>query len=115
MEISPTIQRVELVVSHRYAQAHGWVVGAITGWLSAYYMEDPRFRVSRRYDELETGMHVWLCELEGGMSITRLIRRLQADIPPSRIHERPASNGGPMRYIIDLPGGGSEPVPPPSR
>lgn len=80
---------------------HAWIINAITGWLSAYYMEDPRFRVSRRYDELETGMHVWVCELEEGMSMRRLLKRLQADIPPHRVHERGSSSGS-LRYVIDV-------------
>ena len=94
---------VELGVTHRYVQAHGWVVGAITGWLSAYYMEDPRFRVSRRYEDLETGMHIWLCELEDSVSMRRIIKRLQADVPPYCIHEHSASEGSHHRYVIDLP------------
>ncbi len=102
MEPSGTTH-VELGVSHRYAQAHPWVVNAVTGWLSAYYMEDPRFHVSRRYDELETGMHVWLCELEEGLLMPRLIKRLQADIPPYRVHEASTSTSGHHRYVIDLP------------
>lgn len=102
METPRTTALVELGVSHRYAQAHAWVIHAITGWLSAYYMEDSRFRVSRRYEELETGVHVWVCELEGGMSITRLIKRLQADIPPCRLVERDAPPDGCIRYVIDL-------------
>ena len=103
MEMPRTIHLVELGVSHRYAQAHGWVVNAITGWLSAYYMEDPRFRVSRRYEELETGLHIWLCELEDGLSMTRIIKRLQADVPPYRVYEHGAAEGSHHRYVIDLP------------
>lgn len=94
---------VELAISYRYAQAHGWVVNAVTGWLSAYYMEDSRFRVSRRYEELETGLHVWLCELDGDVSLTRLLRRLQVDIPPFQVRVQQADPGGRTRHVIDLP------------
>ena len=97
-------QLVELVVSYRYAQEHEWVVHAITGFLSAYYMEDPLFRVSRRYHELETGVHVWVCEMQGDTDkkIQRLIKRLQVDIPASQVHQRDPSTAGLPRYIIDI-------------
>ena len=87
METSGEKQRIEISVSHLYALEHGWVVNAITGFLSAFYMEDPRFRVSRRYQEQHTGMHVWVCEIEGNLSVPRLIKRLQRDIPPSQVRE----------------------------
>jgi hypothetical protein len=104
-EPASVTQLVELRVTRRYAQAHGWVVNALTGWLSAYYMEDARFRVRRHHEELETGMHVWLCELEEGMSMKRLLRRLQADLPPYQVNEQgPLPEGSHGRYIIDLPG-----------
>lgn len=93
----------ELALSYRYAQAHGWVVQAVTGWLSAYYMEDPRFRVSRSYDELETGTHVWLCEVEGSATMKRLLRRLRADLPGFEVRERAAGPGELVRHLIDLP------------
>ncbi|MBI4402089.1 MAG: hypothetical protein HY581_10720 [Nitrospirae bacterium] len=102
MDTSESKHLIELGVSYRYAQAHGWVVNAIVGWLSAYYMEDPRFRVSRREHELETGMHVWVCEIEGNMPIKRLLTRLQADIPPFQVHERSTPANGRTRYVIDL-------------
>ena len=105
METPRTTQLVELAVSYRYVQAHGWVINAVTGWLSAYYMEDPRFRVSRRYEDLETGLHTWLCELEDGLSMMRIVKRLQADVPPYRVHEHRASEGRCHRYVIDLPEG----------
>jgi len=95
-------QLVEIGVSHRYAQEHGWVVNAITGFLSAYYMEDPRFRVTRRFQELETGVHIWVCEIEGTMSIQRMVKRLQLDIPPAKVHHSQVSPGGLRRYTIDL-------------
>ncbi len=97
------IQLIEVGVSYRYAQAHGWVVNAVSGWLSAYYMEEPRFRVSRRDQELETGTYLWICQVEGDLSIRRLLKRLQADLPPFRVHERSLPAGGGLRYVLDLP------------
>ena len=104
-ESSPQPQQrsIELGVSPQYAQAHGWVVHALTGWLSAYYMEDPRFRVLRRFHELETGIEVWVCEHEGDVPMKRLIARLRSDFPPYQIHERTASSGEGLRYLVDLP------------
>lgn len=102
MAASDIKQLVELAVTYRYAQEHGWTVNAITGFLSAYYMEDPRFRLSRHYDELDTGTHVWVCELEGGVSIKVLLKRLRVDIPPGQVHERSASTDGRVRYVIDV-------------
>ena len=94
---------VELGVSPLYAREHGWVVHALNGWLSAYYMEDPRFRVLRRFHELPTGVEVWVCEHEGDLPMKRLIARLRTDFPPYRIHERSASSGQGRRYLIDVP------------
>jgi hypothetical protein len=94
-------QLVELGVSARFAREHAWVVNAVTGWLSAYFMEDPRFRLSRRYEELETGTYVWVCEITGEMSMNRLIKRLLLDLPPGRVQERGIINPGPIRYLID--------------
>lgn len=102
MDTSEIKQLVEIGVSHRYTQEHGWVVNAITGFLSAYYMEDPRFRVTRRFQELETGVHIWVCEVDGTMSIQRMVKRLQLDIPPAKIHPSEASTSGRRRYTIDL-------------
>ena len=102
MEASGSKHVAEIALSYRYAQAHGWVAHAVNGWLSAYYMEDPRFRVSRSYDELETGTHVWVCELEGSVSIKRLLKRLQTDIPPFHVHERSGPTEDVVRHLIDL-------------
>jgi hypothetical protein len=99
----PQQRSIELGVSPQYAQAHGWVVHALTGWLSAYYMEDPRFRVLRRFHELETGIEVWVCEHEGDLPMKRLIARLRTDFPPYQIHERTTSSGEGLRYLVDLP------------
>ncbi len=92
----------EIGVSYRFAQEHQWVVHAITGFLSAYYMEDPRFRLVRRVHELETGMNVWICEAPGEKFVKRLLKRLQVDIPPCRIDPRDSPEGGPARQVIDL-------------
>jgi hypothetical protein len=97
-----TIEIIELGVTPAYATTHGWVVPAITGFLSAYYMEDPRFRVARRWAE-DGGRHFWLCELQGGMSMTRLVRRLQADIPPCRLVEEAGGPGVARRILLDVP------------
>lgn len=102
MENTGSKQVAEIALSYRYTQAHGWVMHAVTGWLSAYYMEDPRFRVTRSYDELETGTHVWVCELEGSVSIKWLLKRLQTDIPPFQVHERSSPTGDVVRHLIDL-------------
>ena len=108
----PTIpQRFEIGVSYRYAQEHDWVVHAITGFLSAYYMEDPRFRVVRRVHELETGMFVWICEAPGEKFVRKLLRRLQVDVPEFSILDRVPEGVGSLRIVIDLPElkSGSEP------
>ena len=42
---------VELSVTRRYSEAHPWVIQAISGFLSAYFMEQPGFRVLRHADE----------------------------------------------------------------
>ena len=93
---------VELGISARFAREHAWVVNAVTGWLSAYFMEDPRFRLTRRYEELETGTYVWVCDLTGEMPFRRLIKRLLVDLPPCRVQERGIAKDGPMRYVIDI-------------
>ena len=103
MATSGDTQLVELGVSHRFVREHDWVVNAITGWLSAYFMEDARFRLSRRYDELETGTHVWVCEIAGNIPIKRLIARLMVDLPDGRVHEPDQLAESPRRYVIDLP------------
>lgn len=95
-------QIAELRVSYRYVKEHPWVVQGITGFLSAYFMEKPGFRVQRHRDELETGMHVWTCELPPNMNMTRLIKRLQQDIPPSITADLTHSADGIPQYLIDL-------------
>ncbi|MFM8552597.1 MAG: hypothetical protein ACKOCD_09895 [Nitrospiraceae bacterium] len=97
------IRPVEIAVSYRFAQQHGWVVTAITGFLSAYFMEDARFRYSRHVQDLESGVHLWLCEVVGAMPVPRLVKRLQTDLPPSQMLVQPSSDGAPARYLLDLP------------
>ena len=107
MQPSDQPQRsIELGVSPQYAQMHGWVVHALTGWLSAYYMEDPSFRVLRRFHELETGIEVWVCEHAGDRPQKRLIARQRTAFPPYHIHERASPSGGTLRYLVDLPSPG---------
>ena len=38
-------QIAELRMSYRYAKQHPWVIQAVNGFLSAYFMEQPGFRV----------------------------------------------------------------------
>jgi hypothetical protein len=106
MDSSANTQHVEVAVSHRFAREHGWVVNAISGFLSAYYMEDPRFRLARRYDELDTGAIVWLCQIETDMPIKRLIKRLSRDLPESRVAECKNVSNGMIRYVIDVAAAG---------
>ncbi len=92
---------VEICVSYRFAQEHQWVTQAITGFLSAYYMEKPGFQIRRHHDELETGIHTWLCEVPEGTKVPRLLKRLQHDIPPSQIIECQPQENGRCRFLID--------------
>ena len=99
---SPSIHRVEISVSYRFAQEHNWVIQGITGFFSAYFMEKPGFRVLRNYEELETGMHVWLCEIPPNMRVLGLLRRLQLDLPPFKVTERTPKGVAPItRHVID--------------
>ncbi len=70
-------QIVELRVSNRYVKENPWVVQGIAGFLSAYFMERPGFQVQKHFDELETGMHVWVCDIPPSMKIRLLLRRLK--------------------------------------
>lgn len=93
----------ELRLSARYAHEHPWVVQAITGFLSAYFMEHPGFRVRRHFAEPDSGMHVWLCEYPPSMTMPRLLKRLQADIPPCRVV---TGDGATPAYLLDSPDAG---------
>jgi len=101
------MQVVELRASYRYAQAHPWVVQAITGFLSAYFMEQPSFRVQRHFDELESGMHVWICEIPPAMKVLRLLKRLREDIPPCCVRHHDLPPLVRSQYVIDCPDAGS--------
>lgn len=102
MDTDDTTAIVELRVTFRFASASPWVVQAITGFLSAYFMECPGFRVRRQHHELESGMHVWQCEIPPTLQVPRLLKRLQQDLPPSRILS-PETSAGTLRYVIDNP------------
>jgi hypothetical protein len=100
--MDPHGETVELRLSYRYATQHAWVVQAVNGFLSAYFMEQPGFRVQRHFDELESGMHVWLCEVPATMKMSQLLRRLKADIPAFR-HTEGMSIDARRQYVIDSP------------
>lgn len=101
MDSEETLPVVELRVTPRYSQANPWVIQAISGFLSAYFMEYPGFRVVRHADEASSGMHVWTCEIPASLKVPRLLRRLQADIPPSKVVLPDESTPSPTRYVID--------------
>jgi len=101
MDSEETLPVVELRVTPRYSQANPWVIQAISGFLSAYFMEYPGFRVVRHADEASSGMHVWICEIPASLKVPRLLRRLQTDIPPSKIVLPDESTPSPTRYVID--------------
>ena len=103
MESEQNGQLVELRLSYRYVKAHSWVVMAINGFLSAYFMEQPSFRVQRHFDELESGMHVWLCEVPGTMKMERLLKRLKADIPAFQLTTIASTTDTCPQYLIDSP------------
>jgi hypothetical protein len=95
-------QVAELRISYRYVKQHAWVVQAVNGFLSAYFMDQPGFRVQRHFEDLESGMHVWLCEVPGPNTMSRLLRRLKADVPTFRCTELHDAAGRPQ-YVIDSP------------
>lgn len=101
MESDTTSIMTELRLSYRYIKEHPWVVTAVNGFLSAYFMEQPSFRVHRHYEELESGMHVWICDVPNTMKMTTLLRRLQADIPPCRYHLTTTIPTDRPQYVID--------------
>jgi hypothetical protein len=107
------IQVVELRVSYRYVKEHPWVVQAMTGFLSAYFMENPEFRVQQHFVELESGMHVWVCDIPPNMKVRSLLKRLQADIPPCYCTHTETDPPARLQYVIDCPGTES-PAPEPS-
>jgi len=103
MDEQEPLQVVELRISYRYATAHLWVVQAIGGFLSAYFMEYPGFRVQRYMDELESGTHLWIIEAPAGMKVLRLLKRLKEDIPPCHAQQIETDPPARPRYLIDCP------------
>lgn len=101
MESEEQAAMTELRLSYRYIKEHPWVVTAVNGFLSAYFMEQPGFRVLRHFDELESGMHVWICEVPGTMKMATLLRRLQADIPPCRYSQVSEAPTNRPQYVVD--------------
>jgi len=110
MDEQEPVQVVELRISYRYATAHPWVVQAIGGFLSAYFMEHPGFRVQRHIEELESGTHLWVCEVPSTMKFPRLLKRLKEDIPPCHAKEIITNLPARPRYLIDSPSDGNQPV-----
>ena len=108
MDADHVSEVVEIRLTYRYATEHPWVVQAINGFLSAYFMEQPEFRVQRHFDELESGMHVWVCDVPQDMKILTLLKRLQADIPPCTYRHIESASPGPRHYVIDT----KDPAPP---
>ncbi len=103
MDAAQAHQVVELRLTYRYIKDHPWTVQAINGFLSAYFMEKPDFSVQRHYDDLESGMHVWICDIPANMKVTVLLRRLQADIPPYRYFQPAVEPPARPQYVIDSP------------
>ncbi len=94
---------IELRVSSRYVTKHPWVVQAIGGFLSAYFMEQPEFRVQRHREEPESGAYLWICEVPATMKLQRLLRRLKEDIPPCQTQQISTDLPTPACYLIDCP------------
>jgi len=94
-------QTVELRASYRYVKEHPWVVQGITGFLSAYFMERPGFQVKKHFDELETGMHVWVCDVPPDMKFRFLLRRLKEDIPPCLYQQLETDQTKCPQYLLD--------------
>ena len=103
MDAAHMSQVVELRMSYRYVQEHPWVVPAMTGFLSAYFMEKPEFRVQRHFEELDSGMHVWVCDVPPNMKVPTLLKRLQADLPPCRYTQPDMPPPARLQYVIDCP------------
>ncbi len=94
---------VELRASYRYVKDHAWVIQGITGFLSAYFMERPGFQVQKHFNELETGMHVWVCDIPPNMKFRGLLRRLKEDIPPCQYKQVETDEKTCEQYLIDCP------------
>ncbi len=96
-------QIVELRASYRYIKDHAWVIQGITGFLSAYFMDRPGFQVQKHFNELETGMHVWVCDMPPNMKFRILLRRLKEDIPPCQYKQVETDETMCEQYLIDCP------------
>jgi len=96
-------ENIEIQVSYRYVKEHPWVVQGITGFLSAYFMERPGFQVKKHFDELETGIHVWVCDIPPNMKMSALLRRLKEDIPPCQYNQLETDTTKCLQYLIDSP------------
>lgn len=103
MDEQTQIEIVELRVSRRYATTNPWVVQAIGGFLSAYFMEYPGFRVQRHIEESDSGTHLWLCEVPPTMKVLRLLKRLKEDIPPCHTQQLATEASTRPSYLIDCP------------
>src|SRR5438309_12120374 len=101
MDSTQMSQVVELRASYRYVKEHPWVVQAMTGFLSAYFMEKPEFRVQQNLVELESGMHVWVCDAPPTMKVLSLLKRMQADIPPSHYKQTETDPPARPHSVID--------------
>src|SRR6185436_1474896 len=110
MDEQEPAQVIELRISYRYATAHPWVVQAIGGFLSAYFMEHPGFRVQRHIEELESGTHLWICEVPPTMKFPRLLKRLKEDIHSYNAKEIASDLHARPRYRIDSPSDENQPV-----
>ncbi len=103
MADNATSEEVEIRITYRYAKEHPWVIQAVTGFLSAYFMAKPGFRVQRHFDELESGMHVWICDIPSNMKVLFLLKRLQEDIPPCHYLQAATTPPARPQYLIDSP------------
>ncbi|MBH0199219.1 MAG: hypothetical protein HP497_07325 [Nitrospira sp.] len=103
MDPQDNVTVTELRLSYHYIKEHPWVVTAVNGFLSAYFMEQPSFRVQRHFDDLESGMHVWLCDVPATMKMERLLRRLKADIPTFHLTTTTSLPESRPQYLIDCP------------
>src|SRR2546428_13191238 len=101
MDSTQMSQVVELRASYRYVKEHPWVVQAMTGFLSAYFMEKPEFRVQQHFVELESGMNVWVCEIPPNMKVLAILKRLQADITPCNLKQNETSLHARLLYVIE--------------
>jgi hypothetical protein len=101
-EATGMMQVVEIRASYRYVKEHAWVIQGITGFLSAYFMEKPGFALQRHFEELETGMHVWICDIPPKMKVLTLLRRLKEDIPPCRYQQIETGPSARPQFLIDL-------------